>query len=446
MDRASKPSSANLPGRLLDWLRGVLERHPRERWRAFASFLWHRFVDHRCFESAGALSYTTVFALVPLTAAAFGVVAAFPSFQVWLDQSTDFIFANFVPASARAVEKYLREFADSARGLTSIGGGALLVSALLTMASIEDTFNRIWRVEAPRSKLARFLVYWVALTLGPLLVIASLAISSYLFSLPFISDAAQKFGLQEWLLGQVPTVVELSAFTAGYLVIPNRSVRFRYALVGGVLATLLFELAKFGLATYISNVPSYTQVYGTLAVIPIFLIWIYLSWVSVLLGASFAASLSAFRWQPLEQRLPVGHEMYGLLRLLARFAMAQRAGVGLHSNELPMMEPSLTDDLLQRYLALLEREKVVQRNEFGEWVLVRDLNCVRLEDLYRSGNLRVPVARLTMPFADDDIGRCAVEALNRLRDPLSEGLQRTLGDVFQSLPSDPSFADELETG
>src|SRR5690606_21164340 len=103
MDRASDSSSKSLPERALGWLRDLLRRYPRERWRAFASFLWHRFVDDRCFESAGALSYTTVFALVPLTAAAFGVVAAFPSFQMWLDQSTDFIFANFVPASARAV-------------------------------------------------------------------------------------------------------------------------------------------------------------------------------------------------------------------------------------------------------------------------------------------------------------------------------------------------------
>jgi len=442
MDRASDSSSKSLPEHALGWLRDLLRRYPRERWRAFASFLWHRFVDDRCFESAGALSYTTVFALVPLTAAAFGVVAAFPSFQMWLDQSTDFIFANFVPASARAVEQYLRGFADSARGLTSIGGVALLLSALLTMASIEDTFNRIWRVEAPRSRLSRFLVYWVALTLGPLLVIASLAISSYLFSLPFVSGTAQKFGLEEWLLGQVPTVVELSAFTVGYMIIPNRSVRFRYALVGGVLATMLFELAKSGLAAYISNVPSYTQIYGTLAVIPIFLIWIYLSWVAVLLGASFAASLSAFRWQPIEQRLPTGHEMYGLLRLLARFALAQRAGSGLHSNELCLIEPSLTDDLLQRQLGLLERENVIQRNEFGEWMLVRDLDRVRLEDLYRSGNLRVPVARVALPSERDAIGRCALEALNRLRDPLSEGLQRTLGDVYRNLPGPTPDADD----
>lgn len=444
MHRASKLASGSLAARVSGWLRGLLRWHPRERLRAFARFLWHRFVDDRCFESAGALSYTTVFALVPLTAAAFGVVAAFPDFQVWLDQLTDFIFANFVPASARAVEKYLREFADSARGLTSLGGGALLVSALLTMASIEDTFNRIWRVEAPRSRLARFLVYWLALTLGPLLLIASLAISSYLFSLPFISDTAQKFGLREWLLGQVPIVVELSAFTAGYMVVPNRSVRFRYALVGGVLATLLFELAKSGLAAYLSNVPSYTQIYGTLAVIPIFLIWIYLSWVSVLLGASFAASLSAFRWQPREQRLPTGHEMYGLLRLLARFALAQREGKGLHSNELHLVEPSLTDDLLQRQLGLLEREKVIQRNEFGEWVLVRDLEHLRLADLYRGGQLRVPVAQVALPFADDAIGRCVVAAMNRLRDSLSEALQRSVGDVFRSLPANPPSAEPSE--
>jgi len=420
--------------RFFAWLRRLRQRYPREHWREFAGFLWHRFVADRCFESAGALSYTTIFALVPLTAGALGVAAAFPAFQSWTDRLTDFVFANFVPQAARVVESYLRQFADSARGLTSIGAVALLVSALLTMASVEDTFNRIWRVTTPRRRLARFLVYWVALTLGPLLILASLALSSYLFSLPFISGAAQQFGLEEWLLQKVPLLVEMGTFTLAYMIVPNRVVRIRFALVGGLLATLLFEAAKSGLATYLSYVPSYTQVYGALAAIPIFLIWIYLSWTSVLLGASFAASLGTFRWQPAAQRLPAGQELYALLRLLARFAVAQRSGRGLHGTVLQELEPMFTDDLLQHFLGELEAAQVLQANELGEWLLVRDLNHLDLSELYQRLRLRVPVARLPLPGQEDPIGRAAIAAIERLREPLEQGLKQRVAGIFSELP------------
>ena len=400
----------------------------RERLRAFGKFLWHRFLEDRCFESAGALAYATLFALVPLAAVVFGVVSMFPLYEAWIDKLTSFVFANFVPRAAEAVADFLETSAANARGLPGLGAIALLVTALLTLASIEDTFNRIWRVTTARRALSRVLIYWTAMTLLPLLAVASLVVSSYVASLPLLvraGESAEAGALLLWL----PVALELVTFTLAYRFIPNRTVATRHALIGGVLATVLFEAAKAGFAAYLGRA-NYQALYGAVAVIPIFLLWIYVSWVVVLLGASIAASLAAFRFQPRALRLPAGYELFGLLRLLGRFAEAQNTGRGLHTDELRRLEPMLTDDLLMRMLGEMHAIQVLQRTEAGDWVLVRDLDHLSLAELYEGAALRVPVLEAWLPCRDDTLGRCAEAALNELRLPLREQLKRSVATIF----------------
>ncbi|KAA2284166.1 YihY family inner membrane protein [Arenimonas fontis] len=416
-----------------------LERVDRERIRSFARFLWSRFLADRCFETAGALSYTSLFAMVPLAMVVFGVLSAFPVFDQWADRLSGFVFSNFVPDAARVVEDYLREFALGARRLTVPGIVALLVSALLAMWSVESTFNRIWRVPTPRPKLLRFLIYWTLLTLGSLLAVASLAVTSYLFSLPALSGVED----MDWsrrLLGLLPNLVELAVFTLAYWLIPHRSVGFRFALAGGLFAMLLFELAKRAFAAYLLGVPTYEQLYGALAVVPIFMIWLYLSWVVVLLGASLAASLSAFRYQPRALRLPAGAELYGYLRLLGRLQAARREGRGLHLAELQQREPMLTDDLLRHMMAGLADLGIVSRAEDGAWLLARDLDGVSLGELHERLGLRVPGPGLVLPGHDDPIGRDATRALDHLRAPLQQPLARSVGSFFTTSNRDGSTA------
>jgi membrane protein len=275
-----------------DTLRHWHARIDRERVAWFVRHLWSRFLEDRCFESAGALAYTTMFALVPFSAVVLAVLSAFPVFDHWTKSLVDFVFSNFVPSSARAIEQYLRESAESARQLPASGIVALLVSLLLTMWSVEQAFNRIWRVHSPRPRLTRFLIYWTALTLGSLLMVSALATTSALFSLPALAGVeAQDFSGR--VLIALPTALELMVFTLAYWLIPHRRVPKRYALAGGALATLLFEGLKWGFAIYLRNA-SYEQLYGALAVVPIFLIWVYTSWLAVLFGASFTASLASF--------------------------------------------------------------------------------------------------------------------------------------------------------
>ncbi len=361
-------------------------RFDRHRANAFVRFLWQRFFDQRCLQTSGALAYTTLFSLVPLTAAVLGILSAFPVFAAWRDQLTNFVFDNFVPAAGKVVQTYLTQFADNASKATAIGVLVLLFSAVSLMTSIEDAYNRIWHVPSSRTPVARMLMYWAALSLGPLLLIAALGVSSYVFALPLIDAAESEFALKARLLSVLPLLLTWFALTSSYVVIPNRTVRVRDAIIGGAIAALLFELAKYGFAVYVTTYASFEQVYGTLAMVPIFLFWIYLSWIIVLLGASITASIAAFDYRPESERLPPGQEFAGLLAVLADFAAAQAHGRGLHLRDVCVKHAFLNDDLLQGYLDDLIVAGLIQRNEKGEWMLVSDLRAVSLRSLYDAGD------------------------------------------------------------
>lgn len=402
----------------------------RDRARAgtFFRFLAKRFLDDNLFQAAGALSYTTVFALVPLSMVVFGVLSAFPVFGEWSDRLSDYIFSNFVPSAARSVESYLKQFSANAGQLTAAGVIALVVSLLITLNGVEATFNRIWRVKSGRPKVGRFLVYWTVLTLGALMAAASLAISARFFAMSVFETEAGHM-LQRLLLRLAPIAIELLAFAAIYRVVPHRTIQWRHAIAGAMLATFLFESVKWGIGLYLGNFGSYSKIYGTLAFVPIFLLWIYLSWIAILLGASLASSMSAFRYQPASMRLPLGHEIYGLLRLLGRFNDARRKGGGLHIDDIEQLEPMLTDALVQQMLAQLDQINVVRRAEDGEWLLTRDLDELTLAELYEACQLRIPIAEAVLPCREDALGRSAIAVLDELRIPLRELLKRRASTI-----------------
>ncbi|WP_368562838.1 YihY family inner membrane protein [Pseudoxanthomonas sp. UTMC 1351] len=403
----------------------------RDRARAgtFARFLAKRFLDERLFQAAAALAYTTLFALVPLAMVVFGVLSAFSAFQEWSDQLRDYVFANFVPGAAEDLKDTLNIFLSNTGKLTALGVVALMISLLITLNSIEATFNRIWRVSSARPKLSRFLVYWTVLTLGALMAAASLALSARFYALPVFATTGGRL-LQNLSLSVAPMVIELVAITAIYRVVPHRTIKWRYAIAGALLATALLELIKWALGIYLGSFNTYQKVYGALAAAPILLLWIYLCWVAVLLGASLASSMAAFRYQPVSMRLPLGYEIYGLLRMLGRFNEARAKGKGLHSDQIQTMEPMLTDALIQQMLGQLSEINLLRRDEEGEWLLARDLDDMTVAALYEACQLRIPVAEAHLPCGDDTLGIAARAALDDLRVPLRDLLKRKVSDIY----------------
>lgn len=220
-----------------------LLNHPSVR---FLSYLVRQFLANQGVLNGAALTYTTLFAVVPLMTVSYAMLAAVPSFQGAGEALQSWVFENFVPTTGSVVQGYLNDFSSQARQLTGIGVALLAVTSIMMMKNIEAAFNRIWRVAEPRKGLSSFLLYWAILSLGPILIGLGLLLTSYIASLPFISEAADAVGRAR-LLGLLPMLLSAAAFTLMYVAVPNCRVPFRNALIGGVVVSLLIEGAKRGL-------------------------------------------------------------------------------------------------------------------------------------------------------------------------------------------------------
>lgn len=266
-------------------------KHTTPFW-AWCKLLWERIDQDNMTTLAGNLAYVSLLSLVPLVAVVFALFAAFPMFSDVSIQLRHFIFANFMPATGDIIQRYIEQFVANSSKMTAVGACGLIVTALLLMYAIDSALNTIWRSKKARPKIYSFAVYWMILTLGPLLAGASLVISSYLLSLRWVSGFDS---LIDNVLRIFPLLLSWLSFWLLYSIVPTTRVPARDALVGSLVAALLFELGKKGFALYITMFPSYQLIYGVLAVIPILFVWVYWTWCIVLLGAEITVTLGDYR-------------------------------------------------------------------------------------------------------------------------------------------------------
>ena len=397
---------------------------------AFWTYLGHRFVRDDCLHSAATLAYTTLLSLVPLFAVSFSVLTAFPVFADLHDRLQGFLFENLVPASGEVVQEYIRQFANRAAGLTLVGLIGMMLTAVLMMSAIDRALNRIWRVEQRRRPLQSFMVYWTVITVGPFLVALSLAASSYLVALTEFTDAVDTGAANQLVLQATPVVALVLAFTFLYCAVPNRRVSLVHAVAGALFAAILFEIAKRGFALFVTNVPTYEAIYGALATLPIFLIWIYVSWVVVLLGAEFTQALSGFRRG---RRGSLSDPRLGLVlavRLLGDVWSAQRRGQALSRSDLLQREPNAGDSAIQEALEILEQARAIRRTADGRWMLARDPNSYTLLDLYRE----YPFALAELPAHlrdQDEWNRALAVRLHDAMGGVEGALACPMKDIFE---------------
>lgn len=237
---------------------------------------------------AAALAYTSLLSIVPLMTLSFTLVKAFPVFKTFEAKLQDFIFSNFVATSATTIQDYIQLFAKQTLRLPATSIIFLFCTAVLVIFNMETTFNQIWKAKHRRRGIPAFLMYWAVITLLPMMIGAGVALSTDFVSMPLVSDITNYFDLKRLMLMLAPHVLMVLAFTLIYVAVPHRKVKLRYALFGGIIATILFEFAKLGFVFYIANFPTYELLYGALATLPIFLVWVYLSWLVILIGAEFA--------------------------------------------------------------------------------------------------------------------------------------------------------------
>jgi membrane protein len=332
----------------LVFLRDNLYRSP-----AYLLFVSRRVVEDKCLTVAGCLTFTTLLAIVPLFTVTITLTAKLASTRDLILQLKAFVLKNFVPEMAsRMVGTYMDQFSNNASRLTAIGLCIVIASAVALLFTIENSFNGIWRARRKRSWGQRLRWAVVLLMVGPFLIATSLSISMFFVRLSRTFEATLPW-LDDGLLRAIPWVTTSIVLYLAYRWIPNRHVPARHALVGAALAAILFELMKALFVLYISRVPTYSLVYGTFASVPVFLIWVFLCWLVVLVGAEIAATLSYFRHAD-AQLAPVDREM-SAARLLA---VMGKADAPLTLEQLRAAAPMPLDVAEDTLHLLIERRKI----------------------------------------------------------------------------------------
>ncbi|MFT6918723.1 MAG: membrane protein [Cognaticolwellia sp.] len=259
----------------------------------FLLLFFNSFQKERIHVTAGYLSYVTLMSLVPLMVVMLSVMTAFPIFSDIRELIENFIYQNFVPASGDVVQEHITGFVSNATKMSAIAITALFILAMLLISAIDQCLNKLWRVNEKRRIITSFSMYWMVLSLGPVLVGSSLVMTSYILSLVSIGDY-DLLGLSNIAVQALPLVASIAAFFILYMVVPNKVVPAKFALAGATLAAVLFEIAKKAFAIYVTQLPSYEAIYGALSSIPILFLWVYLSWLVVLVGALFTVSLEDY--------------------------------------------------------------------------------------------------------------------------------------------------------
>jgi membrane protein len=340
-----------------------------------------RYVSDGCGNSAAALTYMSLFAVVPLITVMYAMLSAVPATEEVGLQVQEFIFDNFVPSTGQEIQVYLEQFAQQARRLTGVGIAFLAATALLMLKNIEKTFNAIWKTRENRHGLSSFLLYWAILSLGPLFIGLAFGISTYLATLKVLFDQVDIIGIGPQLLRLTPYFLTTAAFTLIFVAIPNCKVPLKHAFIGGLITAFAFEMAKQIFAGVVSNT-SYQHIYGTFATIPLFLLWIYMSWLLILAGAELVHALSGFHDYNEDDYSDITLSLCVLERL---WSLHQR---GLMLAELDILnKPWLfgRHSISANRWTLLRNQLIkgglLQISQSGEFILGRDLNTFTLWDL-----------------------------------------------------------------
>jgi len=344
------------------------------RWRRFITSLWTLFNEKNCRQSAAALTYMTLFAIVPLVTVSYAMLSLFPDFAGLQSKIQQQIFAHFVPESGREVQEYISNFSSQAQRLTGLGIGFLLITAGLTLRNIEVTFNAIWDIPRGRRGVSSFLLYWAILSLGPILLGAGMAASTYLFSQKFIVQN-DSLGVMPIVLRVLPWMLTATAFTLLFIAVPNCRVPLRHGVVGGVVTAFVFEAAKvlFGVAVARTSVQA---IYGAFAFVPLFLIWIFLMWMIVLAGCVLVRTLSAYHAAAQGRNYS---DLVATMLLMWKFFSQYQKGLPVRDQDIS--RAGIRPSQWRRIRQVLQDRNVITQTDRNDYVLVRDLDSVTIEQM-----------------------------------------------------------------
>ena len=365
-------------------------------WYEFLKYLKNRYIADGCGNTAAALTYMSLFAVVPLLTVLYTMLSTVPALNSSGTQIEAFIFNHFIPASGYEIKQYLLEFSSQTRRLSGIGIAVLMVTAILMLRNIEKNFNAIWRTRDNRGNLSSFMLYWAILSLGPIFIGLALGISTYLASVKMFADPLELTGIGPLFLRLLPFLLMASALSLLFAAVPNCRVSIRHAIIGGLVTALVFEIAK-QLFTRMVAMSSYELIYGAFAAIPLFLLWIYVSWLIVLSGAEFVHALEGYNSRSRHQYSDITVTL-GVLYLLWQ---KHHQGEALREGEL-LSRPWLFDrftissDQWTPIRSCLLNAGLINISDTQDFILGRDLHAYSLGDLCLALGLLVKPS--TMPI------------------------------------------------
>jgi membrane protein len=367
----------------------------RQLWRDLSNFPWgntaavlgERFREDRLGLTASSLTFTTTIAMVPFFTVALALFTVFPMFAAMQGRVQRWLIESLIPDNiARQVLGYLNQFASKASGLGVAGLVLLLVTAIALILTMDKTLNNIWRVRTPRPFAQRVLIYWAAITLGPLVLALSLSTTAYVFS---VSRDVVGRGMLKLVFDTFEFVLLAGGMASLYHYVPNTHVKWVHAWVGGIFVAAAIEIAKRVLGYYLSLVPTYSVLYGAFATVPILLVWIYVAWVIVLLGAVIAAYLPSLLTGVARRGGTAGWPLQLAVETLQQLAHAQTTPAkGLGAAELVtrmkvdalQLAPVLETLVALDWIGPLAEEPA---NEDPRYVLLADPGSTRLEPLLK---------------------------------------------------------------
>jgi len=398
-------------------------------WFQFILFVIKRFEADRCREQAGSLTYTTLFAVVPMLTVFLVIISSIKALEPARQQLQHLIYSNFLPKSTIAFDKALNAFTEKSSNLTVIGVLFLFVTTVLMLTSIETVFNRIWRVKETRSGIVGFMRYWTIISLGPIILGSAFVISSTVASMNLLSNNFTGYQLDgAFLLWLISFVLTVLGFFILYWTIPNRTVPLYSAAIAASLSAVLFEILKNLFSFVMSNFTSYEIIYGAFAAVPIFLLWVFLSWNIVLLGVEVSFALTAFHSGKEQKRHPV----LMLLDILELFYKKQKLGESVNDKEALGILGRGEIGRWPAYVILLEEQNLVKRTDKDEYVLVRNLSQVDFWSFFTALPYPLPLRQDVLNVHEDDewmekIGPALVES----NDYLVAKLSIPLSTIFE---------------
>ena len=371
-------------------MENLLKKLPflHQRWFQFLRFLTRHFFEDDCQQKAASLTYTTLLSIVPILTVLLMILSSVPALASVRAQIYEVVYSNLLPQSSLQVSKYINTFAEQSSNLTIIGAMVLVFTTIMTLTTIERAFNQIWRVENRSGGMKSMLRYWTIVTLGPLVLGTAFLASSAVQSLSFLNRQIAGYGIDWSFWVQVVSFgITVAGFISMYWFIPKARVPAKNAAIAGIFVAIIFELMKNLFGTVMANFTSYEVIYGAFAALPIFLLWIYLSWNLILLGVEISYTLTIFETEEVYPR----HPLLSLLDMLNLVYTHHLKGEAVSEQALRNVLGRKELPKWYTYLKYLQDSNLITMTEEEDYVLKKDLSKMTLWDFYRTLPYPLPI-------------------------------------------------------